>query len=646
MSGVESQRKTSESLIAGLLPQPKRFTATGGSFRLPDELSIGVCADLDSPASLALARLQTLMTECCGVRTKVEQGRDSLPTGALVVRVAPEAIVEEFSTGAVGADRAAQAYCLSVSPEGAELTGASSMGVYYGLVTLHQWLRACGREWPAVEVGDAPDYAVRGLSYDVSRGRVPTLKTLKELADRLAFFKINHLQLYLEHTFAFGFSRNIGRGCSPLSATDIREFDAYCAERGIALVPALASFGHMGHVLSLPEYRHLAEIETTRSWEEMAWGERMRGLTLDVANAESRMLLESMYAELLPLFSAPFANVCCDETYDLGKGKNAARAEAVGAGRLYVEHVRWLCELCRRHGKQPMYWGDVIKQHPELIEEIPADAIVLNWGYSADTDYESTARFCEAGRTTYVCPGTNAWNRILNDINEAELNIRRYARAGVEYGAAGLLNTDWGDEGHFNVMAGSWHPVVLGASMAWNTAAPEAEDFDRAFGRLMLGDDSGESVNVLRRVVAASNLVRSWPTFCAPLRETVSATEWPDARLEEWTRASRAGEEYFSRREGIPPECVQDWEELEIACRMNVLVAERIRLAGELVRAEAGASSALADRLGAFAEACTKIAPEYARVWLGRHRRSNLDEILAVFTRLAEEARHAAGGLG
>lgn len=38
---------------------------------------------------------------------------------------------------------------------------------------------------------------------DISRDKVPTMKTLFELVDLMASLKLNEFQLYTEHTFAF-----------------------------------------------------------------------------------------------------------------------------------------------------------------------------------------------------------------------------------------------------------------------------------------------------------------------------------------------------------------------------------------------------------------------------------------------------------
>ncbi|MBU0638879.1 MAG: family 20 glycosylhydrolase [Planctomycetes bacterium] len=616
-----------------------------GVFRVAAEMVIQHGPALEAPELAAVHRLQGSIGDLVGLVMPVTVFTSDEPAGGIIVRIAAGQ-----SAAADGARRpsvrpaptsAAQGYTLCIVPDHTEIIGNSPAGLFHGLQTLHQIALLCGAEWPCLEVADAPDFPVRGLSYDVSRGRVPTLATLKLLVDRLALLKINQLQLYVEHTFAFRFNPNIGCGCAPLTADEIRELDAYCALHHIDLVPSLASFGHMGFILALPEYRHLAEVEASKSWAEMTWTDRMRGLTLDATSAESRELLTRMYAEFLPLFSAPYANVCCDETYDLGRGKTKELVARQGLGELYLEHLRFLAQLCRQHGKQPMFWGDVIKKHPALIEQIPADAIVLNWDYAPEGDYESTALFRRAGLTTFVCPGTSSWNRILNDINAAELNIRRHAAAGLKYGAAGLLNTDWGDEGHVNQLASSWHPMALGAALAWNVSGPGAAEFDRAFGRLFLGDDSGAVVALLRGVARVSDLPRSWPEFCRPLTVTVPEELLSSAKLTRWRELSGEAAEVLHARPRTGAGSDTDLDELELSCRLNALVAERFELSRALAARAGVWDRALAERLTQFAGACEQFMPAYEAAWLARHKRARLDEITAVFRRLAEEARFA-----
>ena len=151
-------------------------------------------------------------------------------------------------------------YRLTVSPGGIEAVGASPAGCFCALQTLSQLSRFEKGEVPCCVIVDWPDFTVRGLLHDVTRGKVPTLKTLKLIVDRLAALKINQFQLNFEHAFGFSFDPTI---CGPqegLTPAEVQDLDRYCQERFIDLVPALATFGHMGRILSMPAYRHLAGL--------------------------------------------------------------------------------------------------------------------------------------------------------------------------------------------------------------------------------------------------------------------------------------------------------------------------------------------------------------------------------------------------
>jgi len=94
---------------------------------------------------------------------------------------------------------------------------------------------------------------------DISRNKVPSMATLYSLVDLLAGLKINHLQLYTEHTFAYAAHREVWADASPMTAEEVLLLDSYCRERFIELAPNQNSFGHLQGWLRLPRYREMAE---------------------------------------------------------------------------------------------------------------------------------------------------------------------------------------------------------------------------------------------------------------------------------------------------------------------------------------------------------------------------------------------------
>lgn len=405
--------------------------------------------------------------------------------------------------------QSAEHYRLDVSLTRVRLVGGGEAGLFYAAQTFRQIVSQSRRATvPALKIADGPVYSVRGVYHDISRGKVPTRDTLFGLIERLAHYKVNQLQLYIEHTFAFANHPDIWAGSDPLTADDIREIDEHAARHHIELVPSLSTFGHFYTALVSPRKHYLNELLIDASQQPFSWWDRMGHYTLDCLNPESLDLVRELILELRPLFRSKLFNVCCDETFDLGRGRNAGAAESLTVGRLYVGFLLKIMAVVREAGATPMFWGDIIGRHPELVEELPTDAIALDWDYSAELHDSKATLFRKANRVFYVCPGVSGWDRWCADIDTASKNILGLAERGIRAGATGLLNTDWGDRGHINFLGTSWHGLVLGAAAAWQPGRTKPADFDTAFGAMELGDKTGRATALLRE---AGNLnVISW----------------------------------------------------------------------------------------------------------------------------------------
>jgi hypothetical protein len=389
-----------------------------------------------------------------------------------------------------------ESYQLNIGDGAVVLVAQSAAALQHGLSTLVQLVtHAADSEplaLPELTLEDWPDFAQRGVMLDVSRDRVPTLATLRALIDRLARWKINQLQLYMEHTFAYPGHDVVWQHASPFTARELVELDAYAAARHIELVPNQNSFGHMQRWLVHEPYRGLAEcpdgFEHPANWTGEPYG-------LCATDPRCLELLEGLYDQLLPCFRSQQLNVGLDETLDLGKGRSRAACEERGTGRVYLEFLQAVHTRVQARGKRMQFWGDIIVQHPELIAELPASAIALEWGYEAEHPWdEHLARFEQAGLDFYVCPGTSSWNSIAGRTENAILNLARAAERGKAAGALGMLTTDWGDHGHLQPLSISYLGLMLGAGFSWNVAdAQRAEQLDvpRLLDRQAFADRAG-----------------------------------------------------------------------------------------------------------------------------------------------------------
>lgn len=464
-----------------LLPNPKKLTRRRGEFRLGPQTSILLPSEASSDHRLHVAAeaAQTELHQRTGIELAVE-----FPHSRKATSPAIHCVLDGSAAISPRLTTVRDAYRLVVRSTGIELAAPSVDGLRYGLQTLCQLATASGRV-PAVEILDQPDFRDRGVMLDVSRGKVPTLETLRSLVDLCSQLRLNVLMLYVEHTFDFRNHPEIGADASPLDSETVLALDTYAADRGIELVPCLQSLGHMEHILSLERYAKLAESE--RLW------------SLSPSRSETYQFLGELYDEFLPLFRSRRFNANCDEPFDLGRGQSAERAPTKTPGRLFADHVAKLERLAGRHDKQLMIWADFALKHPDQIDRIGRDVVLMDWWYEATFDFDRIARLRKLGFEVWVCPGTSSWNCLFPRVGNSCENIARWADAGRKHGATGILNTDWGDFGHYNALGVSLHGYAWGAQQAWSGDLGD-KDFDLAFARRVFDERSARIGRLYRRL--------------------------------------------------------------------------------------------------------------------------------------------------
>lgn len=434
-----------------------------------------------------------------------------------------------------------EGYALIIRKSGIEIRFQEVPGLRAAAATLRQLFREYGRRLPCLAIRDWPDFARRGVMLDVSRGRVPNLKTLLDLASHLADFKINELQLYTEHTFAYRKYKSVWRKWSALTGKEIRQLDARCRELGIDLVPNQNSFGHLRYFLEHPRLRKLAEI--SQPYEDPSREFLRRPSTVAPNHPGTIPFLRGLYDELVPNFSSTFFNVGCDETWDLGRGQSKQLCRTKGKGPVYLGFLNRVHREVSKHGKRMMFWGDIILKYPKLIEKLPKDTIALNWGYEADHPFDrEAALFAKSRILFYVCPGTSTWMTLVGKHDNALRNLRRAARAGRKHGAVGYLITDWGDGGHPQPLAVSWLPFAAGAALAWCEKSFTESSLIPALNRDIFQDPTGQVAKAAYALGLAHLKLRFSEPNLTPLGAVIAAPKPASREL-----FCRNGLKYYER---------------------------------------------------------------------------------------------------
>jgi hexosaminidase len=569
-----------------LFPRPRELSLRGGFLLVPAQPhpTAEFLANLPTTIAAAQAALAAKSTDACRSEFTAQLGADS--------------------------------YTLAIHSEGILLRASDAAGLLYGAQTLRQIHAQNPDALPCLEILDGPDLSVRGFMLDVSRCKVPTQAELLDLIRALGQLRVNQLQLYVEHTFAFPGHEDAWRDASPLTPAEIRELDAACAALGIELVPNLNTFGHMERWLRHPRYRTLAECP--QGWIHPLTGQFKEFPGTLKPDEASLAFVAELLDSYLPCFRSRQVNIGGDEPWELGQGFSQEAVATHGKHRVYLDHLRQLCALVTQRGHTPQFWGDILLEDLALAQDAPQDALPVVWGYDAGHPFATQCgRLQELGRAHLVAPGTSAWQSFTGRLDNALANQTEAVGNAFQHGARGVLVTTWGDNGTHQPWPTAWLPMAAGLAQAWSfTANQELDAFAacRILGGLAEADASAVAAALthlgrLDNQIAKANRNKSlsWdfltaaPAALAGFTAGVSPTEL--------TRSLAYLEESASL----------------VAAIQDSRVQAELSVGAELARA--GLRRAAGQPL--TTEASRELRERFERTWLARARRGGLAESVA-----------------
>lgn len=614
-------------------PIPQSVKLSGGTYNVTKDRTIVLFGEAVQHGTAGARRLQAALAKYAGAAWEIRAASGMAEREGVVAAIDHKIEKRE-------------GYHLTIGDERIGIVARDGAGLAHGFATLTQIVRQYGKRLPRLHIEDHPEFAHRGVMLDISRDKVPTMATLYGLVDMLAEWKVNQFQLYMEHTFAYDRHRAVWKDASPMTGEAVLALDAYCRERNVELVPNQNSFGHMARWLEKKPYNDFAECPGGAT---VPWG-KLPPFTLDPSDKRSLALVDELYAELLPHFSSRQFNVGCDETFDLGQGKSKALCEKVGTGRVYLDFLLKIHKLCEKHGRKMMFWGDIVMQHPELIGEIPRDTTALEWGYEHDHAYDiDTKAFKKAGLPFYVCPGTGAWISLIGRTDNAIANITNAATNGRKHGAVGLLNTDWGDNGHMQPLPVSYLGMLYGAAMSWSPSKSEEMGLARAVSLHAFDDPSGVTGRAaydLGNAYQVNGARSRNGTLLAQLYALPLDNDWPMHRVRDGgfedtsaqlaATVAKLGPERMRREDA---EQIVD----EYRCAVEMADVGAAIGAAKYARVNGASASKLRPMYRRAAKRLDAVVPEYERLWLARNRPGGMRDSVARITGLADKLRGAAG---
>jgi hexosaminidase len=318
-------------------------------------------------------------------------------------------------------DGGPEAYALSVTEAGVDLTASTGAGLFNGVQTLRQLLPAAieGTEpgsdstWviPAVEIADAPRFAYRGLMLDVARNFF-TVEEVKEQIDVMTQFKLNALHLHLTDDQAwrieihepennpsglpYGKLTEIGgegavevptavptRGRHGFyTQQDFRDIQAYAAGKNVLVVPEIDLPGHVNAALAaIPPLNPDGQAKPMSTTSEVGWS------TLTADLPVTYEFVREVLGQLAAITVGPYLHIGGDEAHVTGHDD-------------YVAMVKEFVRIGAETGKSVVGWNEF------AAVELPEGAVIQYW----HGDFAPVVRQAEqSGSQVIMSPAANTY---------------------------------------------------------------------------------------------------------------------------------------------------------------------------------------------------------------------------------------------
>ena len=613
-----------------LVPAPVTVSLAGPALAFAPACEVGSDAPAEDVYALRLVR--EIVAAHAGAPRRA---------AATLARVHLRAAAPEALPGGATAD---QGYALEVTHDGVVVTGATRAARLHGVETLRQLWLAGGGGVRAGRIVDAPSLARRGLSLDVSRGRMPTLAELVSILDLCAALKLNLFQLYLEDSFDYSRLPVAARADDAYDALTLRRVAAEARLRAIEFVPIVQTLAHHERLLSRPGMRRFAELQ----------GSSM----LAVTERATRDLVRSMVDDVLAASGSRAVHLGCDEAADLGRGASAARVRRDGAGVVFREHVADLAGRARtRWDAGAWIYADALRSHRGLAAALPRDLVLVEWDYDPASTFANLDSLASVGLDRVVTsPGLWDWSAVYPDVPKAVKNIEAATRAARTHGCMGSVLSSWGDNGAESLFGNDVFGLAWFAECAWRTEPDDVDAFRSRYCRLRFGDSAAPvagALDALLQLVLPNDGYNERMVY-RPVVLRRRTPEWRDAMAGIAARLALARSSLATAR-GRDLYAGAELDALRASSGRLIAAAEREltldSLAAALEAAPAGdadVQARAAASLGRIAAAEAAAQAEYAGAWRARNREGGLDFLRSRFTaqRAALDSLRACGARG
>jgi hexosaminidase len=293
-------------------------------------------------------------------------------------------------------------------------------------------------------------FPVRGFHLDL-RVQAMTMDALKQLATKLHEAGLNTLIMEWEGTYPFKKHPMISNQ-NAYTPEQISSFVKFCNDLGINVIPLQQSFGHVEYILR--NYRYQALREDQKDYSQVC----------PVEETLNKALFTDLFADVAASHNSPYVHIGGDETYLLGHcPKCIKRVAEVGKSRLYIDHIKMLCDIVIGLGKKPVLWADIALKYPDAIALLPKGTVFIDWNYGWEVNrFGDHEKLLKSGYEVWGSPSlrSNPDNFYITQWEKHFKNIKDFVPAAAQFGYKGIIMTSWSTSGIYSPVFISHSDIV------------------------------------------------------------------------------------------------------------------------------------------------------------------------------------------
>lgn len=312
-----------------------------------------------------------------------------------------------------------EGYVLDISSKEILIAANTKSGLFYGVQSLLQYIIANNKQTPIklpnLSISDKPNVKWRGMVMDVSR-HFYNVKTIKELLDLMAFYKLNVFHWHLADNEGWRleikkypkltqvgawrteipgsiFYKKDSTYAKPLNGKpykyggfytqkQIKEIVKYAQDKNITIVPEIDVPGHSGAALTAyPEFsceKHQQKTPNSTLWNGVVNPENVN-LNYCAGQESTFQFLEDVFTEVMDLFPSKYIHVGGDEV-DKSYWKKCAdcqkRIKDEGLKdeeELQSYFIKRVAKFLENNDRKLIGWDEILEGGA------PVNATVMSW---------------------------------------------------------------------------------------------------------------------------------------------------------------------------------------------------------------------------------------------------------------------------